>query len=244
MYDRPFQTIDKRSNNTFSFEKRTNPTIWVPDVIDGTLDDLTLGGKIVFEDFDEHGKLRSCVGLKHFVRMRHPTTGKPIIIIDNDNHAFYFWHEALAKGMIEKGATLVHIDQHKDMRKPEKLLGSITTGTQNVASLRKIFEYTNTVLNVGNYIVPAMEDGLVGNLIAITSETDLINHKPRKSKSLIVNVDLDFWTSEMDYIDPKLKNQRTKEWMAVADFITIATSPFFIDQTLALRTLKRLLAES
>jgi len=85
---------------------------------------------------------------------------------------------------------------------------------------------------------------LVGNLIAITSETDLINHKPRKSKSLIVNVDLDFWTSEMDYIDPKLKNQRTKEWMAVADFITIATSPFFIDQTLALRTLKRLLAES
>ena len=243
MYDKPFVITDKRSNNAFSFEKRTNPTLWVPDVVEGGLDDVEIGDQVVFEDFEpstgsggaEHEQLRSCVGLKHFVRMKHPTTGKPIVIVDNHNHVFYFWHEALAKGLIEKGATLVHIDQHKDMRKPP-------VGVADLRPLRGVFEYTNTILNVGNYIIPAIEDGLVGKVISITSETDLAQKPQRPDKgSVIVNVDLDFWVPEMDYIDLQLKNQRTKEWMAVADLITIATSPFFIEQTLALKILRGLL---
>jgi hypothetical protein len=235
MYDHPFFITDKRSNNAFSFERRVNPMVWVPDMIDGDLNDVEVGNKVVFEDFDESGQLKSCVGLKHFVRMRHPKSGKPIVIVDNHNHVFYFWHESLSKGQIKKGATLVHIDQHKDMRKPP--LGLARGDNKN---LRKIFEYTNSVLNVGNYILPAIEDGLVGKVISITSETELRKTIIKPKGSLIVNVDLDFWAPEMDYIDPKLKIRRTKEWMAVADFITIATSPFFIEQTLAIDFLRRL----
>jgi len=45
----------------------------------------------------------------------------------------------------------------------------------------------------------------------------------------------------MDYIDRALKNRVVRTWMERADFITIATSPFFIDQTLAIRILRELL---
>jgi hypothetical protein len=260
MYDSPFSITAELGNNAFSFEKRTNPTLFVPKLVEGDLKDVAIGHRVAFEDFEpstssgqaENGILKSCVGLRNFVRMKHPRTGKPIIIVDNHNHAFYFWHEALAKGQIEKGATLVHIDQHKDMRKPDgsPSLASARDGgpledfiedPMDKKWLRKIFEYTNSVLNVGNYIIPAMEDGLIRNLISITSEADLIAHQPKKAKSLIVNVDLDFWAPEMDYIDPKLKSKKTKEWMEAADLITIATSPFFIDQTFALRILRDLI---
>jgi hypothetical protein len=251
MYDSPFQISDPRSNNAFSFEKRTNPRLYVPNLIDGNLEEVTIGDQVVFEDFDEHGQLRSCKGLKHFVRMAHPTTGKPIVIVDNHNHAFYFWHEALAKGQIEKGATLVHIDQHKDMRKPDGgPIEDLMEDPLDGAWLKKIFDYTNSVLNVGNYIVPAIEDGLVGKVISITSEGKLNDNTIegaqtfahlRDKPSLILNIDLDFWAPEMDYIDPTLKTQKTKEWMAIADFITIATSPFFIEQKRAIEVLKWLL---
>jgi hypothetical protein len=235
MYDRPFKITGKHGNNAFSFERRNKPALHVPSLIEGGLDDAVIGKETVFEDFDEHGTLKSCVGLKHFVRMVHPLTGKPIVIMDNHNHAFCFWHEAREKGWTKDGATLVHIDQHKDMRRPDQLLSK-----NDSHDLKKVFEYTNSVLNVGNYILPAIEDGLVGKLISITSENDLKNHKPRTYDSLIVNIDLDFWAPEMDYIDPKLKIRRAKECMEVADLVTIATSPFFIDQPLALRILREL----
>jgi hypothetical protein len=246
MYDSPFCITGNYGNNAFSFEKRKTPTLFVPSLIEGALEDVVIGDKVVFEDFDENGVLKSCVGLRNSVRMKHPTTGKPIIIFDNHNHAFYFWHEALAKGEIEKGSTLVHIDQHKDMRRPDPL---ISKGESN--DLKKVFDYTNSILNVGNYIVPAIEDGLVGKMISITSEKELgeltpvgvqnFEPQPGKPKSVILNIDLDFWAPEMDYIDPTLKTQKTKEWMSIADFITISTSPFFIDQILALKILNVLM---
>ena len=252
MYKIPFLITDNVSNNAFSFEKRKKPSVYVADIRDGMIDDVRIGDKIVFEDFDENGNLKSCAGLKYFVCLKHPKTEKQIVIMDNHNHAFYFWHEARNKGLIKNKSTLIHIDQHKDAREPSSYLGK-----QDSENLEKVFEYTNSVLNVGNYILPAMRDGLVGEVIQITGEKELINHTPesgqsiahfqgrrRSESSIILNIDLDFWAPEMDYIDPKIKIDCTKEWMARADFITIATSPFFIDQARALDVLmKRLFAQ-
>jgi hypothetical protein len=237
IYSRPFQITKKISNNAFSFSKRKNPVITVPSLIDGMIDDVKIGDKIVFEDIDEKGSLKSCVGLRHFIRTIHPVTKKPVVIVDNHNHVFYFWYEARNNKQIKDGAILVHIDQHKDMRKPKrKLVKSVSD------DLKKVFEYTNEVLNVGNYIPPAIEEGLIGEVISITSEAELRNHKSQIAnlKSLILNIDLDFWAPEMDYIDKKLKTNITNKWMEKADLITIATSPFFIDQKLAIKVLREL----
>jgi len=235
MYNEPFQIEGKISNNAFSFSKRKDPKLFVSKIIEGNIGDVEIGDKVVFEDADENGKLKSCIGLRNFIRASHPVTKKPVIIVDNHNHVFYFWYEARNKKQIDDGALLVHIDQHKDMRVPKrKLVKTISD------DLNKVFEYTNEVLNVGNYIPPAMEEGLVGNLISITSESELNNKRQTTNDNIIVNIDLDFWAPEMDYINHKLKTDITKEWMEKADLITIATSPFFIDQELALKVLKEL----
>lgn len=245
MYDRPFQITDNLSNNAFSFDKRKEPRIWVPDITDGDLDDVEVGDRVVFEDFDEHGILRSCAGLKHFVRMAHPRTRKPIIVVDNHNHAFYFWHEARERGWIKDGITLVHIDQHKDMRKPDRFLTKAES-----YKLEMVFDYTNSVLNVGNYILSAVEDGLIDKVVLVTSEKEMEEWTPegaigqsrlRVEPSIILNLDLDFWAPEMDYIPNDQKTEFTCGWMERADLITIATSPFFIDQDLAIQTLRALL---
>jgi hypothetical protein len=239
MYTKPFKITDNAGNNSFSFSKRKNPAITIPSVINGTIDDLKTGNSVAFEDFDENGNLKTCVGLKNFIRTIHPTTKKPVIIVDNHNHVFYFWHEARNKRLIKDGATLVHIDKHKDTRKPETFLTK-----EESRDMKKVFEYTNYVLNVGNYLPPAIEDGLIGNIISITSESEIKNtsHGARiTAHDIIVNIDLDFWAPEMDYIDNKLKNDVTRKLMGKADLITIATSPFFIDQELAIKILYELL---
>jgi len=247
MYDRSFFITENISNNSFSFDKRKNPSVFVTDIQDGRIDDVQTGDKIVFEDFDENGELKSCTGLKHFIRLKHPTTGKQIVVVDNHNHVFYFWHEARQRGLLQNNSTLIHIDQHKDMREPSSYLTK-----SDAEDMKKVFEYTNSVLNVGNYILPAVRDGLVGKVIQITGEKELINHIPESGQSIvhfqdlrgtsiILNIDLDFWAPEMDYIDEKLKLDRTKEWMTRADLITIATSPFFIGQDKAINVLHKLL---
>ena len=65
-----------------------SPTLIIPALIDGTLDDVRIGSEIVFEEV-ENGTLRSCVGLRNFVRLRHCDEGSnpankkdiPIIIL-------------------------------------------------------------------------------------------------------------------------------------------------------------------
>ncbi len=234
MYQNPFYLTKKTSNNALSFEERKNPTLYVPSVIEGDLEDVKIGKEVVFEDFDEYEKLQSCIGLENFVKLPHPETQKPIVVVDNHNHVFYFWYEAWHQGFFERGITLVHIDAHRDTRIPERNLRS-----EEAHDLNKVFEYTNSVLNVGNYIPPAREEGVIGGLISITSETELLAARPRGP--FILNIDLDFWASEMDYIDEKMSIPHIKHWIKQAEFITFATSPFFIEQGRAIEVLHRLL---
>ena len=119
-YDAPFLLTERAGNNAFAWERRgPSPTLRVPSLIDGTFDDVRPGRDVdehdvVFADVDEHDVLRTCTGLAHLVRTRW--RGVPTVVMDNHNHAFYFWCEAWAAGRIAAGATLVHVDQHKDMR--------------------------------------------------------------------------------------------------------------------------------
>ncbi len=78
---------------------------------------------------------------------------KKVYIVDNHNHVFYFWYLARSQGLISDAAILYHVDEHADMRDPEKYL--LKPDSQD---LQKVFEYTNFFLNVGNFIVPAMKE--------------------------------------------------------------------------------------
>jgi hypothetical protein len=57
---------------------------------------------------------------------------------------------------------------------------------------------------------------------------------------MILNIDLDIFSPEMDFIDDTKKMKLIKKLLHRAPLITIATSPFFIDQEIALRKLYEL----
>lgn len=218
-------------NNALSFEKRgLAPKLWVPSLIEGSVDDVKPGTGIVFEDFDEFDVLQSCAGLQNLVKTE--LEGVPAVIVDNHNHVFYFWFEALQKGLLKKGATLIHIDQHRDMRRPENLYEG--------QDLEAVFDYTNFHLNVGDYIVPAQEWGLVGETQFVTSEEALKDLSFSGRANKILNIDLDFFAPELSYIDFALARRFLAEHLPTTSLITVATSPFFIEQERAIRVLKEL----
>lgn len=71
MYKKPFYLTEALGNNAFSYDKRTNPSLYVPSIVDGDFSDIRLGDELVFEDVDEKGILQSCSGLRNFVRMTY-----------------------------------------------------------------------------------------------------------------------------------------------------------------------------
>lgn len=234
-YTQDFFITKKVSNNVFSFKQRISKKLYVPKLILGTLEDVKTGQEIVFEDFDENGVLHSCFGLNNFVKLYNNTV--PIYIFDNHNHSFAFWHYEKKSGQIDNNALLIHIDQHKDMRIPESFL------TQEEAKdTEKVFRYTNTVLNVGNFIPAAQKTSLVSDIVFIDSEYSLENFQCSllQNKDVILDIDLDFFAPELDYIGNDKKLDLIQKLLPLASVITIATSPFFIEQDLALEWLRKI----
>ncbi|MEI6245078.1 MAG: UPF0489 family protein [Acidobacteriota bacterium] len=230
-YGLPFSITDAVGNNAFSFDRRgPAPSLWVPSLVPGTFDDVAAGDRVVFEDVDEHDTLQSCTGLAHLVDTHWD--GVPTVVMDNHNHAFYFWQRAVTAGAVAPLATLIHIDQHKDMRVPEHLYDGHT--------FDDAFAYTNFHLNVGNYIVPAQKCGLVGEVQFVTSGEALNDESLATRGNTILNIDLDFFAPEMSYIDFDRAHQFIDAHRRTASLITIATSPFFIDQERAIERLRRL----
>ena len=59
---------------------------------------------------------------------------------------------------------------------------------------------------------------------------------------LVLDIDLDIFDPIMDYIPEELKLTCLRSWIGKARFITMATSPFFMDQIKAVRLANLLLA--
>lgn len=244
MYEQPFFITDPVSNNAFNLEKRPHKKLRVARLKTGTLSDVRLGNEIVFEDFDDDGKLHACTGLEEFIKTT--VRGIPVYIFDNHNHAFAFWCAEKAAGNLKDDATLIHIDQHKDRRTPESFIPS-----EDARDLEKVFRYTNTVLNVGNFIPAAQHIGLVKEIVFLDSQYSLERmmerlkapwgEDPVIEENVILDIDLDFFAPESDYIGNDLKLDVIARLIPRASAVTFATSPYFIEQERALEYLKRIL---
>lgn len=234
-------------NNAFSFEKRKNKKLYIPSIIDldiKHIDEVELQDdieKIAFEDFDFDDNLSTNYGLKNFYRIK--IKSKEIILFDNHNHAFYFWCEAKKRWTIWKNNLLFHMDEHADTRDNNKIISK-----EDCDDLEKVYTFTNEVLNVGDYIVPALQCWLIWEVIQIRNTKNLEdyienyyknNHK--KNNSIILNLDLDFFQPDLDFIDYDLKKKVFLDAFEKSDFITVCTSPFFIDQKLAIKVFKDLI---
>ncbi len=256
MYNQTFSLNGRLGNNAFSYELRGNKTLFVSSIIDGNFRDVKEWSEIVFEDIDEKGVLRSCTGLRNFVRM--DWKGIPMIVFDNHNHALYFWYEALSRGDIGQKNTLVHIDEHSDLwandnnieKSPQTPLNKGGTDTPRaprergggIIELKNIFEFTNYQCNVGNYIQPAIRSGIIETVLRIEDTIGMekyASYEKWKDESMILNLDLDFFAPELDYIPFEDKKRTILHFARQSDLITIATSPFFIDQKRAIEMFGR-----
>lgn len=257
MYKKSFYIDMSVWNNAFSFDKRDNKKLYVPSLKEiSSFDEINLWDEVVFEDFDFDWRLSSCKWLENFYEiLHHPshlsrgegiTTN--IYLFDNHNHAYYFWYLARNNGLIGDNNLLYHIDEHSDMRDPWKYLLKPES-----EDMKKVFDYTNfSDINVWNYIIPAQKEGLIGDIIQIRNEDNLLEYlthpltpslKP-KGKGIILNLDLDFFQPDLDFIDYELKKKVVLDIAKKATVITVATSPFFIDQKLALKVFSDLFSNS
>ena len=220
--------IDKPiGNNIFSYEERSNKKIYVPKLIEGTLDDVVVGNEVVFNEIDENIEIKA-KGLKNMVKYNFKD--KDIYIFDNHNHALYFWIKSLKLNNFNKGCKLVHIDQHKDMREPENY-------DVDMDNIDDAFRYTNEVLNVGNFIQPALKHSIFSDVIIIDSS---YGFNLDIQGEFVLDIDLDIFSKDMEYISYDLRINKIKELIKKAKVITIASSPFFIDQEYAIKVLKEL----
>lgn len=230
------QKLDKEHwNNGLSWRKRrelwSNCTLYIPSLIDGNLSDVVIGEDIVFEEI-ENDSLLSCRWLKNFVRFSYLDI--PVVIFDNHNHALYFWVQALREGVIEKGCELIHMDEHSDLWENTNTLDlKMALDSDNYS-----WEFTNHFCNVWNYILPALESGIIWKLIRLENEFQIdeyMNTIPEKNS--ILNLDLDIFAPEMDFISESKKLSILENILPRVQLVTIATSPFFIDQNRAIEKL-------
>ena len=239
MYSKPFYITENIGNNSLSFEKRENPKLYVPNLIKiSNFSKIKLlkenPERITFQDFWFDDKLSTNFWLENFYEIEY--FWKKIYLFDNHNHALYFWYLTKNQWKITSWATLYHIDEHADYRDPKMDLEK--------TDLKSIFEYTNfSKINVGNYIIPAEREGLVWKTVQIRNTQNLedyLENKKDKENNIILNLDLDFFQPDLDFIDYELKKKVVLDIAKKADVITISTSPFFIDQELALKVFKDL----
>lgn len=220
--------IDKPyGNNVFSYEERENKKIFVPKLIEGNLEDVEVGDNIVFNEIDEDKEIKA-IGLRNLVQYKYED--KTIYIFDNHNHAFYFWMKSLENKEFNKGCTLVHVDQHKDMREPDNY-------NVDINNLDDIFAYTNEILNVGNFIQPALKKEIFSQVIIIDSS---YGFDVKVKGEYVLDIDLDIFSKDMDYIPYDFRLNKIKDLIKGAKVITIATSPYFIEQDYAIKVLKEL----
>lgn len=225
-----FRLTKNTGNNAFTFnERKTDQKLWVAPLREGKPEDLAIGSETVFSEKDTNWEVQSYVGLKNFILSKYYNI--PVYIFDNHNHALYFRYREHLLNHLEKGLALVHIDQHSDMNPNPHQLEDINLNT--------IFHFTQEQCNVGNFIIPALKTGFLSTITQIRSEYWLL-HTQLPNYKYILDIDMDFWAPEMWISAQEVSFQKVRKLMQHASLITMATSPYFLDQSQAIQLITSL----
>jgi hypothetical protein len=90
----------------------------------------------------------------------------PVVTVEEHHEAFYVWNRAVRAGeMAPTGNTLLHVDEHSDMSVPRlrRPLGSI-------GGLEDLARFTYDELDIGNFIWPAVYQGLFNRVLWMRHE--------------------------------------------------------------------------
>lgn len=243
-------------NNAFAYEQRKihdpEPKLRLPEIKQITsIDEIEYWILATFAELDDNDTVVTYTGLKYIYHLPFctdilpyvPTI--PIYIFDNHNYALYFWIQQRANNI--RPYKVIHIDQHSDLGTPPSPLkmGEWYSPLQNT----DIAHHTTHICNVGNFIRPALDAGIITECIRIKNQYDLEHFFSIKDgwypslqetkKNYILDIDLDFRASGMD-TNLQITIPLVQELIREASLVTIASSPYFLKQTTALQLLERL----
>ena len=135
---------------------------------------------------------------------------------------------------------MVHIDQHTDLGLPVRFR----------SPEESVFEYTNQVLTIADFILPALQEKLITEAYMVTdesvdsircfvweSETLARKQHPLPERDFILDIDLDYFAQGFD---EKNTLALVQSLIDRATIITLATSPLFIGFQKAIDVLKSL----
>jgi hypothetical protein len=136
---------------------------------------------------------------------------------------------------------LIHIDQHSDLWPNINQLN-----LSQIHHPQYQWDFAYLECNIGNFITPCIDSWLISNMIQVRTEyklNEITNiHTPASNTlPIIVDIDLDFRAPEMWISSIETTMSQVRTIIDQADLITIATSPYFIDQWLALELLHQLI---
>ncbi len=221
-------------NNEFHYNERialwSAGQIYIPDIIQGNLDNLEEGSEIVFEEVD-NGKLKSCTGLKHFIQTTYK--GIPTYIFDNHNHALFFRYRYTKQFEDTKPFVVIHIDQHADTKENKNSFNAAYASPQDVVN------FSNYGCNVGNFLTSAKNAWIIEEIIQVRSQYALHNMEVVDfyTYNYILDIDIDFWEQKTDE-EIKSDAKILQKIVNNVCLITIATSPYFMDQKRAIEIIK------
>jgi len=210
-------------NNKFCFNQVETPKIWIADTIDWTIEDLEIWDNTVFREM-KNWKVVEYKWLKNFIHIKNED--QSIYIFDNHNHALKYWIDEYKQWNIPFWFDLIHIDQHTDMNLSEFELD--------------INNLNFDVYDVWNFIQPAIKSWFINHVEQINTEYKLLHFQTDKN-NLILDIDLDFRAPEMSIEKYSDIIEKTKKLISTSRVVTIATSPYFLEQWLAIKLCKKLL---
>ena len=205
-------------NGNNSFLRKEETGLHIPRITLGTINDLKAGNQIVFCDNQDDEYLQ-CTGLDAHICSK-TNSGIPLFICDNHNLVLEAWQ--LFK---EKKPTLIHIDQHKDDAKINCLPNASIYHTR-----------------ICDYIDYAQKNEWIQfDYFSFVESQDLPQlEQASQSTNKIVNIDIDFFVKEVTMLTLEEKIEVITKSCQGASLITIATSPGFIEQELAVGITKLL----
>ncbi len=203
--------IDKNiGNNSYGF--KNGAKLFCAEIKEFKEFDLELGQNPVFRDHEDN---KEFVGLNHYLMSNTLNSKTPIFICDNHNLVLEAWE--LFKN---QKYNLIHIDQHFDNA---KYAGSLVDDWR--VSTR-----------ICDYINFAKSSEWIGEILSFVESIDMKKiDKIENNGDVILNIDIDFFAPEMTLISIEEKIKLIFESAKNAKLITLATSPGFIDQKLAIK---------
>lgn len=227
MYKKSEYITEPIGNNAFSYNERialwSTGKIFIPSLIQGTVADLEMGSEICFEEV-VNNEVRSHTWLKHFVQLTYE--GTPVYIIDNHNHALSFRCQNLSDLWTFQPFNLVHIDQHSDSKDNE----NIFHGGGDIE------QFVNEKTNVGNFITAAINSWIIKDVVQV--RTDYALQNLWSYDNYILDIDADF---RLDKELTENDSNSIRSLIQKAKLVTIATSPYFMDQQKAIEIVKEIL---